>query len=137
MTLDSKKEKLKSLQQLYVITKMKQSELEELKELTQTIKSPTYGNIKAVGVNSDAICNSIINVDVLETEYKEVLNQYVSLKKSILGAIKDIKNTKQMLLLQYRYVEYRSWADISFKLNLEYNYTFKLHKEALRNINLI
>ena len=51
--------------------------------------------------------------------------------------IRKVENDEYKLLLEKRYLCYESWDDIALDLNCSVSWTLKLHRRALRAVDVI
>ena len=51
--------------------------------------------------------------------------------------IRKVENDEYKLLLEKRYLCYESWDDIALDLNCSVSWTLKLHRKALRAVDII
>lgn len=130
------KEYLSQLNRLDTIIKQKQAQLDELKELVGNINSTDYSR-EIVASSKDNNANYVKEVEkiaLLEGELNRIIEEYLDKKDTIINQIHALDNANYIKILYMRYVENKSFVDISKDLNYEYGYTKKLNKLALLNL---
>lgn len=68
----------------------------------------------------------------LEEELDVLIDEFVTTKNRIIGEIQSLSNLKYVELLFKRYVEYKSFGEISKEMHYEYYWTCKMHGYALQ-----
>jgi len=63
------------------------------------------------------------------------IKELVSLREKLEKAIQQIDKPEYRYVLQARYFNNFSWADIALKMNFEERYIFKIHGKALLALN--
>lgn len=81
--------------------------------------------------------NTIIKIIDLQNEINDDIDELVDLKSEITKTIKKIGNLEYQMLLEYRYLCFRSWEQISVDLEYSIQHTFRLHGNALKEIDKI
>lgn len=108
-----------------------------MKELYESLKGSgnDIGIVKSKN-NSNITLDKVVEYNEIQEEYKCILKDYVLYKNNIIKAIEQIEDVKCVELLQFRYIQFLSWGDISCKMRYDYNYVFKVHKRALKMLSL-
>ena len=76
----------------------------------------------------DAICKIID----LEVEINKDIDQLVDLKSDITHLIKKVNTHEYQIVLEQRYLCFKTWEQISVDLGYSIQHTFRLHDQALR-----
>lgn len=64
---------------------------------------------------------------------KEIESEIRSLEK-ISGVIKSVGDSREVMLLAYRYIKGYKWEDIAFKMGYTWQHIHKLHRKALFSV---
>jgi hypothetical protein len=73
----------------------------------------------------------------IERELEHELAALLQFKVDALLVIRKVENDEYKLLLEKRYLCYESWDDIALDLNCSVSWTLKLHRRALRAVDVI
>ena len=80
--------------------------------------------------------NTICKIVYLEREINADIDALVDLKAEARRVIGQLKNPDQQLVLELRYLCYRSWTDIMDELGVSETSVYRIHGEALKNITV-
>lgn len=127
------------LEQLSAIPKLIASnsrEISILEKLAKSIGSPGFSDMPPNTVHSSdpKFVELIEKIDELKSEIIDEGLQYVRLDRQIRNVINQVPNSKQVLLLRYRYIENMRWEDIARAMNYDGHYIFELHKKSLESV---
>lgn len=125
------------LMQAYRIDKMINSKLEQITALhdlstkatvtySDMPKNPNSGHSKM----EEAICKIID----LEAEINHDIDRLVDLKTDITHLIKRLDSHEYQIILEQRYLCFKSWEKISVDLGYSIQHTFRLHDAALTEL---
>ena len=78
--------------------------------------------------------NTICKIVDLEREINADIDALVDLKAQARRVISQLRNPDQQLVLELRYLCYRSWTDIMNELGVSETSVYRIHGEALKNI---
>lgn len=127
------------LRQAYLLDKrisVEIQELENLKKMRSTIQGCSYGEKIGSNPNRNVETPFVKTIEKI-WEYEQLINEKIDrlmdLKTEINGAIDQMENADERLLLKYRYLKNQSWEDIAFDLNVSYRTVHRIHASALGN----
>jgi DNA-directed RNA polymerase specialized sigma subunit len=110
-------------------------ELTQLRELAASIKSNFPSGDK---VQSGSIKNSLEDTAARIADFESVIladvRRCVKLKRKIYLMIHRIPDERSRLILQQRYIKNLSWKQIADNMGYDVSSVFKLHKEALKQL---
>lgn len=86
------------------------------------------------GGNQQAMENTIVKIIDLENEINRDIDRLVDLKAEVRQVISQLVSPDQQLVLELRYLCYKSWSDIAAELGFCESNIYKLHGEALKNV---
>lgn len=79
----------------------------------------------------------IMKILDLENEIKKDMEELVERKTNIVHLIKKVDNPDYQLILESRYLSYETWDQITMDLGYSIQHTYRLHDNALKNIQLL
>lgn len=77
----------------------------------------------------------ILKIMELEEEINRDIDRLVDLKTDITHLIKKLDSHEYQILLEQRYLCFKSWEQISVDLGYSIQHTFRLHDEALKELS--
>ena len=81
--------------------------------------------------------NTIAKIVDLEKEINEDIDRLVDIKADIMGTISQVDDPIGQIILEMRYVNGKSWDEISSSLNYKDSSIFKIHSRALKEVTKI
>ena len=123
------------LKQAFYLDKRINSKLEQVENLnalatkaTSTLsdmpKSPSRGTSK--------LEDTIVKI----VDLQEEINRDIDLKKEIANSIFALKDKEEQTVLEKRYLCFNSWEQIAVDMNYSIQYCFKIHRNALKAIDM-
>ncbi len=73
----------------------------------------------------------------LSNEINEYIDRFIYLKREIQDTINGVGDMRYKLILELRYINNKSWDDVSRDIGFDKRYTMKLHGRALNEVNEI
>lgn len=86
--------------------------------------------------NVQSMEETIVKIVDLEREINRDIDALVDLKAEARKVIAQLENPEQQLILEMRYLCYKSWAEIAEDLSFSESNVYKIHGEALKRIVL-
>lgn len=123
------------LSQAYRLDRRIDSKLEQLSALRDTTtKATSVMNDVVVSRsrNMQSLQDTIAKIVDMERELDHDIDQLVDLKRDITRLIKLVNNPQYQLILEMRYLTYKSWREIADRLEVDERYIYKLHGLALK-----
>jgi hypothetical protein len=125
------------LAQAYRIDQRINSKLEQLSSLRElsTKATATFSDVPSSGTRNvhrmeDVVCKIIMLEDDINTE----IDRLVDLKKDICAAIGAVGDPEYQMLLELRYLCFKSWDQIAALMEYSTKYLFDIHARALKKI---
>lgn len=78
--------------------------------------------------------NAIVKLIDLEHEIDRDIDKLVDLKREIIGVINSVQQPEFHLLLELRYLSYKTWEEIAEMMNYSWRNIHYVHSKALRAI---
>ena len=125
------------LTQAYRIDQRINSKLEQVVKLRESATKATATLSDMPRPDSQSMQtmeNTICKIVDLEREINADIDALVDLKAQARRVIGQLKNPDQQLVLELRYLCYRSWTDIINELGVSETSVYRIHGEALKNI---
>lgn len=127
------------LQQAYIAHGEIEIKLEQINRLqavatrtTTTLKSTPCGSSVSGSKIETAVVAIQQEIDRLADEVKNLL----AINKQVQTAIKAVENPTERKILEYRYLCFFSWQQISLLMKTSPRQIFRIHTEALRNFKM-
>lgn len=101
-----------------------------------TAISPIYSDMpKTAGC--DKLQNAVCRIVELEQDIDLEIDAQVDLRRRIETAVADIKDERLRDIIRYRYIDGFTWERIAVEMELTYQWVYKLHGDALKEICLL
>lgn len=123
------------LSQAYRLDRRIDSKLEQITALRATAaKTTVVMNDTPVSHtrNVHTLQDTIAKIVDMEHELDSEIDALVDLKRDITQLIKKVINPQCQMILEMRYLTYKSWREIAEALEVDDRYVYKLHGAALR-----
>ena len=70
-------------------------------------------------------------------EVNAAIDALVDLKQNVYATIQKVEKPEYQFLLEMRYLCFKTWAEIADQMHLEEHYVFRVHGQALREVEKI
>jgi DNA-directed RNA polymerase specialized sigma subunit len=127
------------LSQAYRVDRLITSKLQQVQSLrelatkaTATLSGTPVNGSRNVHSMSDIIDKMID----LENEINGDIDCLVDLKRDIVAAIKAVPDPDHCILLELRYLCFRSWGEIAADMHYSKQRVFQIHNDALQKITV-
>ena len=128
------------LNQAYWLDKLINSKLamaSSLREMATKTTSLMSDDVVSHTRNVHSMQDTISKLVDLENDIDADIDRLVDLKHEIVGIIAQVTDPSCQIVLEYRYICYRSWKDIAVELGLHVRSVFRLHERALQEVSAI
>ncbi len=128
------------LQQAYSIDRdinRKIEQISHLRAMTQNITASFSDDRVSKTRNVTSHEDAIIRLMDAEEEANRQIDAYVALRVEITGVIDQVHDADERLLLDRRYLGYRSWGDIASELQCSIRWVHTLHQRGLDSVDEI
>jgi DNA-directed RNA polymerase specialized sigma subunit len=129
------------LSQAIWLDRIIQNKLEQKERLEAIAEKVTvdFGQEKVSGGNSSksAMENATVKMLDLHHEINADIDRLIDLKAEIMLTISQLEDVSQQLLLEMRYINNKSWEDVSCDLGFDRSWVLRLHGKALKEIDEI
>ena len=125
------------LMQAYRIDQRINSKLEQIAALHDlaTKAAVTYSDMpKSSNRSESKIEDAIIKIIDLEDEINKDIDRLVDLKTDITHLIKKLDSHEYQIILEQRYLCFKSWEQIAVDMGYSIQHTFRLHDAALTDL---
>lgn len=126
------------LMQAYRIDQRINSKLEQIAALHDlaTKATVTYWDMpKNPNKGGSRIEDAIIKIINLESEINSDIDELVDLKADITHLIKMLDSHEYQIILEQRYLCFKSWEQMAVDMGYSIQHTFRLHDKALRELS--
>ena len=110
---------------------VKLDRVSRLRAMTQKITASLDGEQVSRTRNVTPLEDAIIRLMEEEESLNAAIDRLVDLKREVSGVLKQIDDTDCQLLLELRYLCYRSWEEIAEVMHMHIRTVYKVHGRAL------
>ena len=128
------------LSQAYRIDQRINAKLEQVERLRALTRKATVsygGETVSHTRNVSALEDSIHRLMEAENELNGEIDRLVDLKRDIHRLLQRVREPELQLLLELRYLCFKSWSEIAVMMEYEDRYVYKVHGRALREVEKI
>ena len=125
------------LQQVVHIDQRINSKLEQVMQLrdTATRATITISDMpRSPSPNNQQMSDTIAKIIDLENEINADIDRLVDLKREARDVIGQLSDPDEQLVLELRYLCYKTWPEIMEELNYSETSVYRLHGQALKNL---
>ena len=122
------------LQQAFLLDRRITCKIEQLHTLNGlALKATTAytGMPRTPNRDSRAMANTVDRIIDLQDEINQDIDELVELKARIRTVIDSVSDAELQLILEERYLNCKTWEEISVDLDLDLRHLFRLQKKAL------
>ena len=132
------KQYLKQAYRLNDLIQSNQQELADLRSLSCSLPGGDYSQERVQSSSSNdarytKIVDEIIELEKVITDETEKM---LALKLEIRKVINAVQSNEERLLLKYRYLNFMSWNDICYKMNVSMRTAHRIHTSALAHVKI-
>lgn len=111
------------------------SELDRLRDLAISLSSVNYDGIRVSSTRSTEAPfeKTICKIIDAEKKINAEIERLVDLKAEISGAISQLANVDEQLLLRFRYINNYGWEKIAVLMSVSMRTVHRIHASALRD----
>lgn len=114
--------------------RLKELELDYLMNIAQGLCSPTYAlgtRINAGFINKE---NTICAIITLKQRIKDDIDNLVEAYTRVKSAIGEVQDKEHRMLLEMRYLTYKTWEEIALDMNYSLRHIVRIHEKALSSL---
>lgn len=108
------------------------SQLDSLRELATKCTSTITGMPRNPSPSQSPMADAVCKIIDLQDEINRDIDHLVDLKRELVGVIRNVEDVECRLLLELRYLCFKSWEDIAVQMGYTTRNIHYLHKQALR-----
>ena len=112
------------------------AQLNALHDLAQKCTSVITGMPVGKNTSASRMEETVAKIIDCENDLTAIIDELVDTKKEIAEAIETLPSVDQRLVMEMRYLGYKSWEDIAATMFCTDRTVFRLHGKALRNIKI-
>ena len=127
------------LSQAYRLDKRIDSKIEQLKSLNllATKCTSTLSDMpKSQSISNSRLEDTVVKIVDLQEEINMDIDSLVDLKRDIVKTIKSVQNPEYQIILELRYLCFKTWEEIAVQMNCSIDNVFKIRKNALKSVVL-
>ena len=125
------------LSQAYRLDKRIDSKIEQLKSLNllATKCTSTLSDMpKSQSISNSRLEDTVVKIVNLQEEINRDIDSLVDLKRDIVRTIKSVQNPEYQIILELRYLCFKTWEEIAVQMNCSIDNVFKIRKNALKSV---
>lgn len=125
------------LSQAYRLDKRIDSKIEQLKSLNllATKCTSTLSDMpKSQSISNSRLEDTAVKIVDLQEEINRDIDSLVDLKRDIVRTIKSVQNPEYQIILELRYLCFKTWEEIAVQMNCSIDNVFKIRKNALKSV---
>lgn len=125
------------LNQAYWLDRRIDSKLEQLsalKEMATKTTSIMNDDVVSHSRNLHSLQDVISKIIDMQAEINNDIDHLVNLKQEIMQVIKGVQNPEHQILLEQRYLCFKSWESVAEELGYNVRHVYRLHDEAVEQI---
>lgn len=127
------KERLENIKKMEMLIEQKKKELSMLHGSRPFIKSFDYSAERVqVSPDGEGFTRGSHKLVDLELQLESDIESFSQMRHEVITEIQSMEKVEHADILFKRYVEYQSFEQISFEMKYSYNYTCRIHGEALK-----
>ena len=129
----------KYLSQVFGLNQRIESKLGQIEDLHDlaTKATVTYSDMpRNPNKGHSRLEDAVIQMIKVETEINQDVIKLVELKKDIIRRIKAVESSELQTVLELRYLSYMRWEEIAIELGYGIDNVFRLHRNALDEIEI-
>ena len=127
------------LQQVFIAYQEADSKLEQIARLqslatrtTTVLRSTPCGNGTSL---TSRVEQAILAVEGQSEKLADELKHFMQVRDEVADAINKITDPNERRLLEFRYLAFLTWKEISHAMKVGLRYVYKLHERALKNFS--
>ncbi|MBO5570662.1 MAG: DUF1492 domain-containing protein [Clostridia bacterium] len=127
------------LNQAYWLDRRIDSKLEQLsalKEMATKTTSIMNDDVVSHSRNLHSLQDVISKIIDMQAEINNDIDHLVNLKQEIMQVIKEVQNPEHQILLEQRYLCFKSWESVAEELGYNVRHVYRLHDEAVEQITI-
>lgn len=125
------------LSQAYRLDKRIDSKIEQLKSLNllATKCTTTLSDMpKSQSISNSRLEDTVVKIVDLQEKINRDIDSLVDLKRDIVRTIKSVQNPEYQIILELRYLCFKTWEEIAVQMNCSIDNVFKIRKNALKSV---
>lgn len=113
---------------------IKLEKLETLRSLAEKTTTVLTDMPKAQNIGDPE--NILVKIADMETELKDEIGELLDIKSEVQETIKTLQDPELELVLDLRYLCYKTWRDIALVMSYDVRHIQRLHGEALAKLKI-
>ena len=107
-----------------------------LRDLASKVTSTVTDMPRSATPNTHRMEDIIIKIFALEEEINADIDALVDLKREMVRLIKAVDNVECQILLEQRYLCFKTWEQIAVDMGYNVRHVYRLHDEAVEKISV-
>lgn len=127
------------LQQVFIAYQEADSKLEQIARLqslatrtTTVLRSTPCGNGTSL---TSRVEQAVLAIEGQSDKLADELKHFMQVRDEVADAIAKVPDDSERRILEYRYLAFLTWKEISHAMKVGLRYVYKLHERALKNFS--
>ncbi len=112
-------------------------QIQNLKDLATRITPVISGTPSVSNSCQSKLESAIVNLQEQSNVLGEDVVKYLEIRAEIADTIKAVVDDNERLILEYRYLTFRTWRKIAAAMNVSLPRVYQLHEKALQSFEKI
>jgi len=112
------------------------AQVASLRDLASKVTSTVTDMPRSATPNTHRMEDIIIKIFALEEEINADIDALVDLKREMVRLIKAVDNVECQILLEQRYLCFKTWEQIAVDMGYNVRHVYRLHDEAVEKISV-
>ena len=89
---------------------------------------------KSQSISNSRLEDTVVKIVDLQEEINRDIDSLVDLKRDIVRTRKSVQNPEYQIILELRYLCFKTWEEIAVQMNCSIDNVFKIRKNALKSV---
>lgn len=112
----------------------KVEELYHLKAMVTKITPTLKQDVVSSGGSQDKLSEAVTKIIDLEAEIDREIDFFINARKAVTNTIDKVDDARLHMVLNMRYVQFKTWEQIACDMGVSYQWVCKLHGIALQAV---
>lgn len=131
------KEFLNSVSRSFLLLNCKLEQLACLQDAARKINAVINGTPSVGDKSFSRIESAVTNALQYSQSVADAVTDFIQLHRMAADEISNLPNLDERLILEYRYLAFKSWSEISAIMHISLRYLYKIHGNALESLEKI
>lgn len=135
--VNNAKKYLSQIHRLDSVINAKLEQIQTLRSLTTKITTEISTDKVQTSHNNDKLGSTIAKIVDLENDINNDIDNLIDLKREVMNKIDSVQDKDYRLLLTLRYLNLKTWEQISIEMGFSFQWIHVLHKRSLAEFDKV